>query len=288
MTEPSKKKQRARAERRRKLEEFWRWACEEKVDTGLIEQKQLNLPALCREACDMVAGCMLERDGWMRPDWGLHRDLSLAQLEVLEMLEERVGEREEPSIGTEAGMSESLKQWVPIGPPDTFKSVPRTDLRALKEPEKRRAFDPWARRMMDLGLDDVGEQTFVGQMHREGGSQGKVVVLQNNGSNVVKLVTENKVEIPRFEYDPRKDPFFHPEVEEDKLEFKCDSWRHYGGPLPTHGPLCESVYPEQENEKLSAEATRKKLGWEPVSDADRAENLAHNLGEKPHPWKLDG
>lgn len=85
MTEPTKQQKRERAERRRKLEEFWRWVIGEKPDC--FQQQLESLPPLCQHAVGLVMQMRTYADN------ELERDLSLAQLDVLEMLEERVGER---------------------------------------------------------------------------------------------------------------------------------------------------------------------------------------------------
>lgn len=109
----TKQQQRERAERRRKLEEFWRWVIGEKPDIGEFIDCIHNLPIMCQQAIELEWQCLETADRQHVEDDELRRDISLAQLEVLEMLEERVSEvsHDEP---TEKQLDSSAPAW-PVG-----------------------------------------------------------------------------------------------------------------------------------------------------------------------------
>lgn len=198
MTEQSAQQKRDRAERRRKLEGFWRWACEAKPATGeFFRMSDKNLPKLCRQAIAIgrqaaaVLGLPLEHD------YAMERDASLAQLDVLEMLEERVSE-------------------MPKEPVDNTKLF--GDIDAIAERNELKALDDW------VGYDVVriaGSSSGKTEQIRKASKEGAVAVVYPGKTDTFQPVPRTAPEqLEGRVYDQRTDPFFHPELAKHPWEFK--------------------------------------------------------------------
>lgn len=163
-------------------------------DIGEFIDYSHKLPIMCQQAIELEWQCLETADRQHVEDDELRRDLSLAQLDVLEMLEERVGERPLTTVEQTERALDMLDREDPVV--DNTRFFNRLD-EISQRIESGEEPDCAAASVFNMGGMRTGEHA----------DDPKVIVFEPG---------------TRVSYDPRKDPFFHPEVATAKhpWEFK--------------------------------------------------------------------